>query len=127
VNGSLIEINLAEAAALFPTIRDQLSIDGCARTFFVNDSEIETADIRSLQLFLSGETILAKQSLGFLSGLFGNVSLQRLFLDCSKAVNLSDLMIEKRIDLELLDVSILSVEALDSLLLNEFVRVRMHF
>jgi hypothetical protein len=92
----------------------------------VQNSGIETADIRSLQLLLSGETILAKGSEGFVSGFLGNVILERLFLGSSKKdnrMNLSDLMIARRIDLESVDISILSVEALDSLLLSEIISV----
>jgi hypothetical protein len=123
VNGTVIEIDLSEAAALSPAVQEQLSVDGCARAFFVDDSGIETADIHSLQLLLSGETISIRKSQGLLSSFLGNVSLERLFLGCSKAdirMNLSNLVIEERFDLESIDVS---VEALDSLLLNEFVTV----
>jgi hypothetical protein len=126
VNGTVIEIDIAEAAALFPAVREQLSVDGCARKFFVNCSEIEAADILSLQLLLSGEAISVRRSQGLLSGLLGNVSFERLFLDCSKAdirMNLSDLVIERRIDLESSDLSFLSFEALESLFLSESISV----
>jgi hypothetical protein len=66
----------------------------------------ETADIRSLQLLLSGETISIRRS-------------QRDHLGIVKTnvwMNLSDL-----------ESSVLSVETLDSLLLSEFVRVKMRF
>jgi hypothetical protein len=125
VNGTMIELEIADSL-IFPAIREQLSVDGCAQKFFVNSSGIEAADIRSLQLLLSGETVSIGRSQGLLSGFLGNVTLERLFLDCSKAdirMNLSDLLKERRIDLEFADVSVLSVEALDSLLLSEFVRV----
>jgi hypothetical protein len=59
-----------------------------------------------------------------LSRLLGNVNLEILFLGGSKSdirMNLSDLLKENRIDLESVNVSILSIEALDSLFLNEFV------
>jgi hypothetical protein len=120
VNQSVIEISLAESL-IFPAVREQLSVDGCARSFFLENSGIEAADIHSLQLLLSGETILVKRSQGLLSGFLGNVSFERLLLGCSKAgirMNLSDLVMERRIDL-----GGLSVEALDSLLLDEFVTV----
>jgi hypothetical protein len=54
------------------------------------------------------------------------VNLECLFLGCSKAdirKNLSDLVKERRIDLESVDVLVLSFEALDSLLLSESVSV----
>jgi hypothetical protein len=126
VNGTLIEFDFAEAAALFPAVREQLSVDGCVRKFFINDSEIEASDIDSLQLVLSGESISIGKSQRLLSGLLGNVTVERLLLDCSKVnnrMNLSELMKEKRLDFESVDVSIVSVEALDSLLLNESISI----
>jgi hypothetical protein len=77
------------------------------------------ADIHSLPLLLSGESISIPQSQRLLSGLLGNVNLERLFLDCSKVdirMNLSELVIE-------LESGILSIEALDGLLLSESVTV----
>jgi hypothetical protein len=103
VNGSVIESDFAESAAFFPAVREQLLVDGCARTFFLNESRISAADIRSLQLLLSGEDISNVGSEGLLSKLLGNANLEFLFLDRLKAnnrMNLSDLMIERRIDLE---------------------------
>jgi hypothetical protein len=94
-----------------------------AKVCFVNDDSIETADIHSLQLLLAGEAISIGKAERLLSDFLGNVSLEQLFLDCSKAdirMNLSELMMERRIDLESVDGS---VEALDSLLLSEFVTV----
>jgi hypothetical protein len=126
VKGTEIESDFAESSALFPTAREQPSVDSCARKFFVTDSRIEASDILSLELLLSGETISAGGSVRLLSNILGNVNLERLFLNCSKGkirMNLSELMIENRIDLESADVSILSVEALDSLLLSESISV----
>jgi hypothetical protein len=123
VNGSVIESNLPEAAALSSAVQEQLSVDGYARKFFIKDSEIEASDIHSLQLLLSGESISIGESQGLLSRLLGNVGLERLFLDSLKAdvwMNQSDLMVGSRIDLESTD---LSFEVLDSLLLNDFVTV----
>jgi hypothetical protein len=65
VNGKVIEVELAEAAALFPTVREQLSVDGCGRKFSVNLSG-ETSDICSLELLLSGELISKGVSEGLL-------------------------------------------------------------
>jgi hypothetical protein len=123
VKGIEIASDFAESL-IFPAVREQLSVDGCARKFFVKESEIEAADIRSLQLLVSGESISNVPTL--LNCLLGNVNLELLFLDCSKAdilKNQSELKKERRIDLKSVDVSILSVEALDSLLLNESVTV----
>jgi hypothetical protein len=119
VNESVIESNVAESAALFPAVQEQLSVDSCARKFFVKDDGIESAAIDSL---LSGERISNERSQLLLNKLLGNVNLERLFLNSSNSkvqMNLS----ESVIDLESVDLSILSVEALDNLLLNEFVTV----
>jgi hypothetical protein len=89
----------------------------------VNGSGIEAADIRSFQLIPSDEAISVKRSQGLPSGLFGNLSLERLFVGCSKGdirMNLSELIMEKRIDLKTTD---LFVEVLDILLLSEQVSV----
>jgi hypothetical protein len=62
-----------------------------------------------------------------LSRLLGNVNLEALFLGSSESdsrVNLSELQIERRIDLESADVSVLSLEALDSLVLSKSISVR---
>jgi hypothetical protein len=61
--GSVIERDVAEAAALFPAVREQLSVDGCARKFFIKDSGIKAADIHSSQLLFSGEAISIGRSL----------------------------------------------------------------
>jgi hypothetical protein len=93
---------------------------------FVNFSGIEGSDSRSLELLLSGESISKGRSEGLLSGLFGNENLQQLFLGCWKGhnrVNLWELMKERHIDLESVDVSVVSFEALDSLLLNESISI----
>jgi hypothetical protein len=92
----------------------------------LKDSGIEAADIRSLQLLLSGQAISIGGSQFLQSGFLGNMNLERQFLGCSKAdirQDLSDFVKERRIDFESADVSVLSVEALDSLLLGESMSV----
>jgi hypothetical protein len=126
VNGRVIERDFAESAALFVSVREQLSVDSCARKIFVTDSRIEAADIVSFELLLSGETLSKVVSEGFLIDFLGNVSLDQFFDNCLKVnlrKNQSELMIETRIDFESADVSVLSVEELDNLLLREFVTV----
>jgi hypothetical protein len=62
-----------------------------------------------------------------LSQLLGNVEFERLFFDCLMAgtqANLLNCPTETRIDLESVDLSVLSVEALDSLLLNGLVSAK---
>jgi hypothetical protein len=95
-------------------------------SLFLNLNGIKAADIRSLQLLPSSESISIGGSQRLLSGVLGNVNLERLIFGCLEtdiAMNLSDLVIERRIDLESVDLSNLSVEVLDSLLLNESVSV----
>jgi hypothetical protein len=46
-------------------------VDGCAQKLVLKDSGTEAADIRFLQLLLSGELISNRKSQGLLSGLFG--------------------------------------------------------
>jgi hypothetical protein len=70
VKGSLIDLDFAEAAALFPAVREQISVDGSARKFFVEDRGIEATDIRSLHLLLSGEMISIGRSQRVLSSFF---------------------------------------------------------
>jgi hypothetical protein len=69
VNGALIESDISESLT-FPAVQEELSVDGCARTFFLENRGIESADIHSLQLLLSGETIHVRRSQGLLSKLF---------------------------------------------------------
>jgi hypothetical protein len=97
-------------------------MDGCARKSILKNSGIEAADIHSFQLLLSGEAISIGGSQLLLSGLLGKVNLERQFLGCSKAdirKNQSDLGMESRIEFESADVSVLSVESLDNLLLRK--------
>jgi hypothetical protein len=77
-NGTAITIEVTESL-IFPAVREQLSVDGCARKFVLNDSGIKAADIRSLQLLLSGEAISIRRSPKLQSHLLGNVNLERLF------------------------------------------------
>jgi hypothetical protein len=111
-NGVMIESNVAEAVGLSPVVKEQLSVDGCARKFIVNNNEIGASDIRSLHCLLSGQTICFEQSQVSMSRLLENPDLELLFLGCSR----------EGIQMTLLDLSMeianLSVEALDSLLLK---------
>jgi hypothetical protein len=106
-NGAVIELDFAEAAALFPAVREQLSVDGCALQFFLKDSGIESADIRSLRLFHSGESNSIGGSQVLQSHFLGKVNFERQFPDCSKLdirQNLSDFANERGIDFECADV-----------------------
>jgi hypothetical protein len=119
---AVIEIDFAESL-IFPAVREQLSVDGCARKFFVKVSEMESADIHSLEFLISGESISNRRTQGLL---IGNVNLEQLLLNYSKAnigMNLSELMMKSQIDFTSTDVSVLSIEELDSLLLNESISI----
>jgi hypothetical protein len=105
----------------FQQFENNFQLMDAFESFFVNDSEIEASDIDSLELFLSGETISIRPSQRLLSGLLGNDNLERLLLDCSKfdiQMTLSELKKERLIEMESVDVSVVSIEALDSSLLN---------
>jgi hypothetical protein len=126
VNGRVIEVEIAEASALFPSVREQLSVDGCGRQFYIECSGIEASDIRSVEFILSGESNSRGGSERLLFGLLGNAHLERLFLGCCKAdneKNFSELLRERLLDFESFDVSIVSVEALDNLLLTENISI----
>jgi hypothetical protein len=124
VNERVIESDFAELVAVFPAADQQFWVDGCPQKFVVNNNEIEAVGIRSLQCLFSGESISIVGSHGLLSGFLGNVTLEVQFLDCSKFsihLNPPEFMNERRIKLESADLSILSFEALDSLVLTESI------
>jgi hypothetical protein len=92
----------------------------------VNVSGIEVSDICSLELLLSGKSISIGGSEGLLFGLLGNTLLERVLLGSWRAdnqMNLSTLPKKRRIHFESVDVWIISIEALDSLLLNESISI----
>jgi hypothetical protein len=118
---SLIESNLTTAVALSPAVREQLSVDVCARHFHLNDDKLDI--VNNLQSFLFGEMISINGSEPFVSRLLGNTNLELLFLGSSISEirrTLLDFVIEKRIDF---DSQELSVEALDVLLSSESISV----
>jgi hypothetical protein len=122
----VIESNVAEAVALSPAVQEQLSVDGCARQFVLNKNKIGASDIQSLHRFLLGEAISVGESLVLLSRLIGNEFFESLFFNRPKGgirMTLSKCAIERRVDFESADLSVLSVEALNGLLSNEFVSV----
>jgi hypothetical protein len=121
VNGGMIESDIAEAVALSPFVREQLSVDCCAHEFVICDNDIDSSSIASLQSLLSGSVISVGCSEGLLSKDLGNWSLECLPFLCSKSGiygTVSGSKISKGVDFELADISVLSFEALDDLLLN---------
>jgi hypothetical protein len=86
VNGAVIESDVAEAAALSRFVREQLSVDVCAREFVLSDVESSAiASLQSLQSLLSGSAISVGRSERLLSCHFGNAPLECDLLVCSKA------------------------------------------
>jgi hypothetical protein len=130
VNGAVIESDVAEAAALSWFVREQLSVDCCARELVISESGIESSGIASLQRFFSGSAISVGESEIQMSGSFGNGPLESDFVLSRKAdisVTLSGLVsgpgIERGISFESADLSKLSFEALDDLLLRYSVEI----
>jgi hypothetical protein len=126
VNGAVIESDIAEAAALSPFVREQLSVDYCAREFVLCESSVGPSAIASFQNFVSGSAISVGHSEVLLSGHFGNARLECHFLVCAKAgiaATLSQTVIEKRMAFESADFAGLSFEPLDDLLLRSSVMI----
>jgi hypothetical protein len=84
VNERVIESYFAQSGAVFPAVGEPLSASGCARQFFAINSGIETANIGSLQVIFSDQSMSRLPSHGLLSRFLGNVTFEVLFLDCSK-------------------------------------------
>jgi hypothetical protein len=74
----MVEIDIAEAAALSSFVREQLSVDCCAREFVICDS-VGSSAITSLQHFLSRSAISAGGSEVLLSSSLDNASLECIF------------------------------------------------
>jgi hypothetical protein len=117
VNGSVIESDIAEAAALSSFVREQLSVDYCAREFVIFDRGFKPSGIASLQRFFSGSAISVGESEIQLSGYFGNGQLESDFAVSRKAgisgtlsglVSGSGSGIESGRSFELIDLSKLS-------------------
>jgi hypothetical protein len=132
MNGAVIESDVAEAAALSPFVREQLSVDWCAREFVILDNKSESesgvgrsgmAALEALQSLLSGSGISVGRWEVLQSGYLGNACLECSLQFCRKSGicatlsgSVSVSVIEQRMNLESADFSILSFEALDDLL-----------
>jgi hypothetical protein len=68
VNGKVMESEFSESAAAFPAVPEQISVEGCPRKFVVKHTEIEVADIHSLQFLLSGDSISGLSKFCFWAG-----------------------------------------------------------
>jgi hypothetical protein len=106
-DGREIESGLAEAAALSRLVREQLSVDACARKLAVTGGAVGAA-FASLWRILSDGRISADKSLALLGGLLGNSAVERLSV---------------RAPLRADDLSGLSVNAVDGLLSGAAFRV----
>jgi hypothetical protein len=121
-----------EGVLLSPAVGEQLQVDACGRRFDICAAGSDSTDFSSLQSLLSGkEVVLQKshqKSLILLSRQLLNVGFERLFSglwDDSSTVDVavtlsSAFAAHSRIYLHSVsDVSLLSVDALDSLLSSE--------
>jgi hypothetical protein len=97
---AITECSVGQAIALSPAVREQLSVDACARTFTLND----VSAVDSVRCLLSGDAVALERSRNGLGRQF-----------CSPGLELA-LAGTDRFDLDSFDVSILSVEALDEVL-----------
>jgi hypothetical protein len=94
---AIFECSVGQAVALSPAVREQLSVDACARTFALND--VRAFD--SVRCLLSGDAVSMEPSL---NGLGRQLSSPGLELRLTGA---------DRFDLDSVDLSVFSVEALD--------------
>jgi hypothetical protein len=127
VNHTPFPTSVVEAVVLSPAVCEQLQVDACGRRFVISDPEIDSTDFTSLQSLLSGvDTVLQKshwKSLLRLSRQLGNVGLERFFFclwnnsTVNSTVTLSNVFdAHSRVSLHSIsDISLLSVDALDSL------------
>jgi hypothetical protein len=94
------ECSIGQAIALSPAVREQLSVDACARTFALND--VRAVD--SVRCLLSGGAVSVERSRNGLGR-----QLYSPFLELALAGT-------DRFDLDSVDLSVFSVEALDEVL-----------
>jgi hypothetical protein len=76
-DGREIESGLADAAALSPLVREQLSVEACARKLAVNGGAVGAA-FASLWRILSHRRRSGDKSVALLGGLLGNSGVERL-------------------------------------------------
>jgi hypothetical protein len=132
INHKAFPTSIDEAVLLSPAVGEQLQVDACARRFDICASGIDSTGFSSLQSLLSGKEVIVQKShqksLIRLSQQLLNVGFERLFSglwsDCSTvdaAVTLSSAFAAHScVYLQSVsDVSLLSVDALDSLLSSE--------
>jgi hypothetical protein len=135
VNGNKFEMSLATAIALSPAVRQQMETDACSRQFVIYDPEIQAATLEELKECFKGSIpnfeLLDRISLLSISRKVDNIELMRLLfsLDASQenTDTASELLFERKavhFDLHsLAEMPLLSVDALDLILLNDFFRI----
>jgi hypothetical protein len=108
VNDKEFSLDLADATAVFPAVREQLAANACARSFSISNRAIDPSDFITLWEIVSGSTPRFAES--------HRLSLRLL----CRALSHSDLeQVLRPPDtncLESADLSLFSVDALDSLL-----------
>jgi hypothetical protein len=92
---AIFEFSVGRAVALSPAVREQLSVDACARTFALND----VGAVDSVRCLLSGDAVSIEES--------GNVLGRQL---CSPGLEVAPAGTD-RFDLDSVDLSVFSVEA----------------
>jgi hypothetical protein len=100
--GVTLECDVSEAVAVSAAVREQLSVDACACTFSVSDVGV----LDALRCIISGSAVSDERSLSTLGRQLCNPMLE-LQSVCSKT---------DRFDLNSIDLSSLSVDALDQIL-----------
>jgi hypothetical protein len=129
INNKVFPTSTVEAVLLSPAVGEQLQVDACGRGFDICASGIDSADFSSLHSLLSEKEVIFQQlhqkSLIPLSRQLFNVGCERLFyglwgdsFTVDAAVTLSSAFAtHSRVSLHSVsDVSLLSVDELDSLL-----------
>jgi hypothetical protein len=96
-NGARLDCEVMQAVALSPAVREQLSADACARSFALSGTGV----LESLRRVLSGDAVSDEQLLGRqLCNPVLELLYERTGADC--------------LDLKLINLSALSLEALDA-------------
>jgi hypothetical protein len=119
VNTTTLCCDLSEVLVLSPTIREQLSVDACATQLTLKQTDIEWSNLSSLLRWLLGEedSIETNDLKSFTSICheLGNADLEMFFFIHKFW---SGTLLNSPIDLHSMDISELSVEALNHLLFN---------
>jgi hypothetical protein len=131
INQTIFSTSIVEAVGLSPSVRDQLQVDACTRSYVIDNSNINSTNFFSLQNLLSGSTVVFQKSdqksLILLSQQLYNIGLEQFFFrlwgDSTEDITITlskAFMTHSRIDLQRIsNLLLLSIDALDDLLLTE--------